>query len=442
MRLTPNTDMNLSPKATGDRVHHDIPHHPTRCQSSFRALLANTGKEPVINLTAFLGTCALGLLQLGIIFHVREALNASPAVIGWLATIWIPGYVAGCLFIEPRLRRFPPRLPVLWATLTMGLTFGWMSITDSVSVLMSLSALYGVLLSLFWPFLMGWASSGHEGKSLGRTMAAYNLSWCSANIISLFFCGWLSERNTKWPLWGAAGLMLVAAILLRVASRIFPRIQSGQDHRTPSAGEVARPTSGRRTRLRFAAWTGLTVMCFGLGVILAVFPVSARQDLGFSMFLVGNLMLVRSAFQGLSFMALGKTERWHFRATPMLAGQCLGAAGFLGLMFATGRYSVGLCLSACGVATALSIVYSMFHGVSGTSNRSQAMAIHEMVLSLGLWLGGVLGGMIYQSVGMRTVYALCLGVFLVALPVQIVIARWARRTEDQSAGDAWFQKQN
>lgn len=397
--------------------------------SALRDYLRTLDKVPVICMTAFLVGCALGLINLGIIFHARDALNATPAAIGWLAAAWALGYVFGCAFSGSGLRHMAPRSLLIASSFGMSILFWGMSVTDSVPVLWWLSLLYGVVLSLFWPFLMGWLSMGYEGGQLGKAMAAYNFSWCCANVISPFLCGWLGERDTRWPLWGATGLVLASGLLLLAASYLLPRIRMDRTHLPDESAAAGGSPAGRRTRLRYAAWIGITMTYFGLGVVAAVFPVSARQDFGFSMFLVGKLMLVRALFNVVGFFALGKTDRWHFRAAPMLVGQGLGIAGFLGLMFVTSRLGIALALGVCGIAAALSYSYSMFHGVSGSAHRSQAMAIHEALVAAGLVLGGAVGGMLYQWVGMRLVYALCAAGIAAALPLQIAIARQAAKRE-------------
>lgn len=399
-----------------------------RYKARFWQRPAALGKTPVISLTAFLVAFALGLVNLGIIFHARDALHASPATIGRLVALWSLGYIVGCLTLGPLLGRFAPRTPAIVSTFVLGVWFASMSMTASVPRLMVLNLGYGVTLSLFWPFLMGWLTIGYEGDLLGRLLNRYNLSWSTAVVISPFVCGWLSERNTRLPIYAATGLVLLAGVLLLVAAIFLPELRTAQ-HSGGSPGAKNVLVAGRRTRLRFAAWTGLTMTFFGIGVLTAVFPVSARMDFGYSMFMVGNLMLIRSLFKLIGFVWLGSTQAWHFRLGPMLLGHLIGIAGFAGLMWTSALSWVGVSLAACGISGALGYSCSMFHGVSGSVDRSRAMAIHEALLALGMVTGGAFGGALYQAAGMRTVYGVCMGALLIAMLAQTLIGRWATRRD-------------
>ena len=58
--------------------------------------------------------------------------------------------------------------------------------------------------------------------------------------------------------------------------------------------------------------------------------------------------------------------------------------------------------------------FSIFHGASGSINRSHRMLIHEVLLTIGTVLGSVVGGTIYQYVDFDTV--LYAGSALVLIP--------------------------
>ena len=60
-----------------------------------------------------------------------------------------------------------------------------------------------------------------------------------------------------------------------------------------------------------------------------------------------------------------------------------------------------------GALRALSYNSSIFHGVSGSINRTGRVAIHESLLAAGLICGSSLGGIIYQKFSMTVVYYFC-----------------------------------
>jgi DHA1 family multidrug resistance protein-like MFS transporter/DHA1 family quinolone resistance protein-like MFS transporter len=60
-----------------------------------------------------------------------------------------------------------------------------------------------------------------------------------------------------------------------------------------------------------------------------------------------------------------------------------------------------------GALRALSYNNSLFHGVSGSINRTGRMAVHESLLAAGLIFGSSLGGLLYENFSMATVYYFC-----------------------------------
>lgn len=383
-----------------------------------------------ICIAAFIGATAIGFVTLGIIFHARDELLASPTAVGWLSALWSLGYIVGCIGFTPFLQKYPPQRIVILSTLCMSFLFLIMASLPTVASLMVVFTAFGLTLSLFWPYLMGWLSTGHEGEALGRELSRYNMSWCSALIISPFLCGSLSEIDTRLPIWLAGGLMFGASVLL-LSTAWLTRTTEREACLSSNPSTDLETAKGHRTRLRYAAWLGLLITFFGVGVLSAVFPMSARQDHGFSKTLVGGVLLVRSLFKVFGFMVLGKTHRWHFNATGLFVGQALGIGGFVVLWFATGIAGILAAMLLCGLGAALSYSYSMFHGVSGEERRSHAMAIHETLLAGGVVLGSALGGYLYERMGMASVYGLTIIFFTAALPIQAIITVWAKRTDPQ-----------
>ncbi len=374
---------------------------------------------PVLCGTAFLMAFAMGLVNLGLVFHARETLGFSPSRVGFLPATHSLAYVAACLLLAPKLRPFSPRRVVLLSQMCLCICYGALTYARSYPWLLLFSALYGVSLSLLWPFLMGWMSLNREGKALGRSFSRYNVSWCGAMVFSPYVCGRLSEVDSRLPLWAAGALVLLAGSLVLAATRPVP-VEKGEVRKRDSSSSIP---GNRPTRLRYPAWLGLVVTFFGMGVFAAAFPLAAREDLGYSLRAVGLLLLVRALSNMLAFLGLGYTDRWHFRKGPMLFGQALGVVAFGGLVVAAGPISIALLLALAGVSSAFSYSISVFHGVSGASDRSTPMAIHEAMLATGLVFGSAGGAMLYDGYGLNTVFAVTAGLLLTSLIVQAGMAR-------------------
>jgi len=390
-----------------------------------RAYYAGLGKTGLTSVASFLVAVAFGQVALGLVFYVREVFGATAGQIGALAATWAICYAVGCLFIRPAFSRFLPRYLIIGATFCAFVFTLTMRFAPSLAWIFILQGLNGFCLSLFWPPLMGWLSSDLEVKALSKAVSRFNLSWCLGNIISPFIAGWLSQIAVHLPLYAGSGIYIVAAVFVAGAAFALPS--------TPAEGNTrnnaGRADAGRSTLLRYPAWVGLFAAYFAIGVVLNIFPLMGRYVLGFSKRTVGTVLLVRGLFNAATFMFLGRTAFWHFRSLPMLLGQLLGVAAFVGLIFTTSPYAIAALLGLFGFSIALSYSESIFHGASGSGSRAARMAIHESILAAGMVAGPAIGGRIYQAYPDTRVYWLCAAILLTSAVVQAALCLWARKRE-------------
>jgi DHA1 family multidrug resistance protein-like MFS transporter/DHA1 family quinolone resistance protein-like MFS transporter len=78
----------------------------------------------------------------------------------------------------------------------------------------------------------------------------------------------------------------------------------------------------------------------------------------------------------------------------------------------------------------VSLIYnnSVFHGLSGSSQRAHRMAVHEALLAGGAVTGSMAGGLIFQNSGFAAVLYVCLAAAVIAvLPVTVLLLRYRFR---------------
>jgi predicted MFS family arabinose efflux permease len=72
----------------------------------------------------------------------------------------------------------------------------------------------------------------------------------------------------------------------------------------------------------------------------------------------------------------------------------------------------------------------MFHGASGSINRSHRMIIHEVLLTIGTILGAVGGGYIYEKLSFSRLLLVVASSALVLVSIEMAIACvWRRRKQ-------------
>lgn len=388
-----------------------------------RSYYSGIGKTAVIYPASFLVSVASVQVGLGLIFFTRDVFRATPTLIGWLSGVWSISYVFGCLFVRPAFNRVPPHYLIMGSCFCMFVFVLSMQFAPSMEWIYLLYGLFGLAQSLFWPPLMAWLSTDTEGTALGQVISRFNLAWCAGTIVGPFVCGWLSERATRLPIHLGSSLFLLTGIFVAGAISALPR--SHEEYGTVTNLRTHQTVPGRSTLLCYPAWIGLFATYFNFGVILAVFPIAVREELLLTETTIGFLFLIRALFNAMSFVILGKTLFWHFRSVPMLVGQLLGAAVFIGLANTGSVYTIGALLALLGISHGMSYSISIFHGVSGSLNRAQRMAIHESIIGIGTAVGPVLGGMVYESFTIVHVYRLCAIVLLAGTFAQLALCAWA-----------------
>ena len=395
-------------------------HYITQRRQLVRSYYSGIGKTAVIFPSAFLVAVAEGMIMLGMVFYMKEVLKASPSQIGVLVSVWTICYFLGCIFLRPLIERILPRYSMILAVLVTTAATACMPLVRSLLPVYVLYGVFGLAISMFWPSAMAWLSRGKEGPGLSRTISHFNLSWCSGLVISPYIGAWLSERSPELPLYAGSITFLGLLIMLIGAALVLPRVRTdriagGRDKEEEDAG------GGKRSPLRHPARVGVYAAFFVAGVLGAIFPVFAREELMFSKSTIGLLLAARMLGMATGFSVLGRTTFWHFKKAPMLLAQV--SLGMLVLCMVYSR-SAGIfapLFAFNGLASAMSYSSSMFHSISGSRSRAAAMAVHEAFLSAGVAAGPITCGLLYERYSMTVVWFFLLAVVGASVLVQAAL---------------------
>ena len=286
-----------------------------------RSLYSGLGKTYVILPAAFLAATGSSIIELGIIFYIKEIYGATASQVGYFTALWSLSYIIGCVFIRPIFKRVLPRFLLIGSSLFMCLFILFILFTNSFMSAIIYYALYGMAMAFFWPQIMGWLSQDIEGARLGKSISNFNLSWNTGVIVGPFLAGILSAVSPGIPLYTGSFLFLLTVVLIAGASFALPKVRA--DRYIDSAENKETSKTDTSTILRFSGWVGMFTTFVVFGVILNIFPVYALDDLLLKKEVVGFLMQSRTFLAIFLFIILGHTTFWHFRISQMVAGQVL-----------------------------------------------------------------------------------------------------------------------
>lgn len=388
------------------------PLHPAR------RLVERFGRPTVIMVVSFVNSFAYTIVGLGIVYYLRDGFDATAGTIGLSSGLFSTLYFVGCFLFRPLTARILPRHSLVLSSLAAATVLGAVLVVTTVEAVVVLYGVAGLAMSLFWPPIMGWLSSGVEGQDLNRRIAHFNLSWSTGTVLGPLFAGVLSDVGIHLPV--TVGLLLVATnvVIIVFASILVPAIKEDRFLEQRKRGSDSHKEG---TPLRHPAWVGVVASYAVLGTILVVVPLHGRETLELATGVVGLLLLARGLSSTVSYSVLGRSSRWHFKPLffwiPLVV--LLVSAGSLGFLPSVATYIVVLPI--VGIAVATSYTMSVFHGVAGSSDRTRRMAIHEALLTVGMVLGSTVGGVLYQYHRLIGAFAFCAGVIVIALAVQLVL---------------------
>ncbi|NLV83991.1 MAG: MFS transporter [Spirochaetales bacterium] len=374
-----------------------------------------------LNSASFIAQFGLSMIGLALVYHLRAAFGLSPQMVGISVSIPTFSYFVFCIVLGPVCTRFKPRHCVEISAI--GMTLSVIAILYSTQVWQVYIALacYGLFMSFLWPQIMAWLSRGKEEKELGRATGSFNFSWSLGAAISPLVTGFLVERSTELPLFVAIGFLLAVFALILMATMLQPSIRAAKSEQQNTSEETRKDHS---TPLRFLCWAGVLTVYASLAVLQTIFPMYAQDTLMYSESRVGILLLARGFATCLAFVYMRNSTWWHFKRSGAILMQACAALSYFALSRLNGQSAFGLYLFVflC-FGIFFSSVYSMsiFHGVSGSVNRSKRMLVHEILLTTGTIAGSSLGGTVYEYFGFSNVALWC--TVLVAVPVVISIVR-------------------
>ena len=116
----------------------------------------------------------------------------------------------------------------------------------------------------------------------------------------------------------------------------------------------------------------------------------------------------------------------------MIAGQIILACVVFTMSLAAAPFMLAVQIALIGGLRAHSYNNSLFHGVSGSKNRTGRMAVHEALLAGGLICGSAVGGYLYQHYSIDAAYYFCAGCVLFGALLQAVLYFVLRGTHGRS----------
>jgi len=353
--------------------------------------------------------------------------NGSDADVGTCFALHMGVYACGCLLTGSLLHHWNPKHIVLLGTTIIFLLAVTLCFAVGLPIypnlpggriwlLIGLYVAIGLPMSFFWPFLMGWLSTDHEGPDLNRRLGLYNCSWAGGSLVSPLLGGYLVKQSPLLPLLIPV-FCLFLCFIFACSAPTPPRSST-----SPSQPNSL-PADFNIKLLPLFRWTScisllFSFLCAGvnrthLGLLMKFqlhFP-NAESDFGLvvMLFALANFLVLTAA---------GRRHFWHFRFSFLIVAQILVLISPL-LIILFQRLEVFILAAILnGAGMAFSYSSHQYYGVSGSARRSARMALHEIILSLGLIIGCFMAGLLSEFYGPYTPYFFAVGALAAGFVIQ------------------------
>lgn len=380
-----------------------------------------------ICLAAFFMSSMIQLIWVVLPFIIK-AMGGSDTQVGLCFMGHMGVYVLFCIIAGLVIDRLKPKKVLLISVASQiivtcgiiavaglgGRTF--LSLTP-ITQMIFLMSMIGVNTAFFWPVMMGWISTGHEGAELTKRFGFFNVTWGTANMLLPILGGYLMLISYFTTV-AAAG---IAIVLCLAAISITKPISENEKKSENIPAEIGIEVSENNEQFIWLARVALFSGFICIGIFRSQLAIYYKFELGFDESIYGWAVSLMCLFNVITFYLMGRSHRWHYRKSVFAAVQILIIVCMLMIILSP---EILVQLSAAGLAgISFGVVYSshQYYGVSGGTSRSRRMAIHETILGAGFATGSLLGGIISDHFGRNFPYWFGCGVIAAAGICQVIL---------------------
>jgi len=388
-------------------------------------------KAPSIYMAAFFMSFYGGIYIVSIPF-VIAFLGGTDKDLGLCASMGFVSYLVGCIATGSLLDRFNSRrlaqlgssvVTISTAALLMIvlLSIRGYNLSSPVMLVIITAMLSGLLTSIYWPPIMGWLSTGQEGRDLNRRLGIYNMSWSAGLAVSPFLGGLLVESSIVMALFAAIVFAALAFVAVTLAHP--PEIQGAQRNSNDNSQVFLGPASFLLVRFRWMSRIALVTVFACVGLMKTQLALLFTMELGFSKSQFGTVTAIMWLITCLVFFTASRTHIWHYRIVPLILAQLSVLLSMLMIIECSPPTAFFVVAVLMGLGQAFIYISHQFYAASQSTKRSGSMALHEILLSVGQIMGFVAGGYLADFFGRRTV-PYWFGLFVVVIGMVAQLAVW------------------
>jgi len=394
----------------------------------------------IVRISVIIGIAQLGFATIFPLLplHLTEQLGASVKLVG----VVVATFALVETFCKTALGGITDRYgrrPVMVAGLLLSSVAPIvMSILRVPVFFVPLRLVDGLGSAALWPAAAAAVADGTTADRRATGMGTLNLFFlgglAAGPSLGLFVSGFAGHFRAGFYL--ASGLLALAAV---VAIIMFPR-----DRRTPTAAAAfvgyhattpPQPLrsvieASRASPLLFSMYLVAFVQMFGLGLLVPIAAIYAKRVVGLSEHAIGILFLAIVAAVATATVPAGRLADRIGKPPLVAAGMVIGSIGMW--MMPLGTRLAELIPAAVLLGTSYALTapawLALVSELAPAGRLGLAVGASETVQGLGLVLGPLLGGFLWDGFGPRAPFVASATVLTVGTVIAIAAFRRERRT--------------
>ncbi|MBN1872367.1 MAG: MFS transporter [Candidatus Omnitrophica bacterium] len=370
-------------------------------------------------IAAFLADFALGVVLLSLPLLLIYRFEASSLTLGLFGALGALIYSSGVVAFGRLSDRMNRRTVLLSGCVLFVVSYLILPLSHDIKCVFALYIPAAFSMALFWPTIQSWLSQGLDKKALLRSLKYFNIFWCAGLTFGFLISGFLFSIDYKAPFFfGVTLLCIVFFILLR--QPIVSETEDEPARKVFIQTENDRPKESER--YLYIAWFANFASWYIVGTVRNIFP-KLGIELGFSSGFIGILIFIMMLAQTFVFFILGKTARWHYRLTPLVACQALALLALAILMRNSGVVYLMIAFFLLGISGGMTYFSSIFYSLYGFIDKGKRSGLHEGFIGAGAFLGPLVGGVTAGTLGIRTPYVFAFFMLVIIIIFEISMAR-------------------
>jgi len=370
---------------------------------------------------------------------VVKAMEGSDTEVGLCFMGQMGVYVVFCVIAAIAIHRLKPKKvllastavqTVIVCTMYMVIKGGSRLYFSPIMQLVLLMSFIGLITAFYWPVLMGWISTGHEGTELTKRFGFYNVTWGMANMLLPIVGGYLMEINYLMPI--AAAVIMMILCMGSVAT--IQKTRVGAKIEAIKQAEVSDKLNPAQRQFVFMSKVALFAVFVCVGIFRSQLGILYKYELGFSESIYGWSISLMCLFNVIFFYIMGRGHWWHYKKGFFVASQVLTVVCLVMIVLSRNLFVQLAAAGLTGITYAAAYSSHQYYGVSGGKNRSRLMAIHEIILGAGYASGSLLGGVFSDHFGRNWPYIF--GAIVIAAAGVIQISIWFALKRNQNSSNA------